>query len=310
MCKSPLMAEIRLPLSIIYETQGVTPVADVIFALQATDAITRDAVSLLPSLIDGLKIEKSSLNVRALTQESPLRELFFISLFVTYQDELVSEVPPMLEDLFNIAVPDKYDTIVTVAFLAVAFYGAGIAIDAVKKAFTDSLPRQKYEELIAVLASETGKPASDIRAILDAKFGQPAAVKRVVKAAKNLFRPSQTDKNAAVLFDRDRVPPDLIRQIPYPGDSDKPVDFDRYKPFEKIKLDIHAMDRDRGATGWAAVADELSDKRLKVKVMEPLTPSALWGREAVVADGVLVSKLTSDGFVPSEIQITSVHDED
>lgn len=301
------MSEIRLPLLIIYETEGVTPVADVITALQATDAITRDAVSLLPSLIDGLRIEKSSLNVRALTQESPLRELFFISLFVTYQDELVTGAPPMLEELFNITVPDKYDTIVTVVFLAVAFYGAGLAIDAVKKAFTDSLPRQKYEELIAVLAAEMGKPASDIRAIIDAKFGKPAAVKRVVRSAKDLFRPSQTDGNASVVFDRDRVDPQTIREIPYPGDSDKSVDFDRYKPFERVNLDIHAMDRDRGATGWAAVADDLSDKRLKVKVMEPLTPSALWGRERVVADGVLVSKLTADGFVPAEIQITAIH---
>lgn len=303
------MSEIRLPLSITYETEGVTPISDVIVALQATEAITRDAVSILPSLIDGLSIEKSSLNVRAVTQESPLRELFFISLFVAFQDELVTEVPPMLEDLFNTTVPDKYDTIVTVAFLAVAFYGAGLAIDAAKKALTDSLPRQKFEELIAVLASETGKPAADIRTILDAKFGKPSAVKRVVKAAKDLFRPSQTDKNASAVFDRDRIPPETIREIPYPGDSDKPADFDRYHPFKQVRLDIHAMDRDRGATGWAAVAEDLSEKRLKVRVMEPLTPSALWGRESVVADGVLVSKLTSDGFVPSEIQMTAVYDE-
>jgi hypothetical protein len=239
-----------------------------------------------------------------------LRELFFISLFVTYQDELVTEVPPMLEDLFNITLPDQYDTIVTVVFLAVLFYGAGLAVDAVKKAFTDSLPRQKYEEMIAVLAAEMGRPASDIRSIIDAKFAKPAAAKRVVRAAKDLFRPSQIDGNAPVVFDRDRVPSKTLREIPYPGDSDKSVDFDRYKPFERIKLHIHAMDRDRGATGWAAVAEDLSDNRIKVKLMEPLAPSSLWGREAIVADGVLVLRLTSDGFVPAEIQITKVYDED
>ena len=61
------MSEIRLPLSITYETEGVTPVADVIAALQATDALVKDAASLLPSLIDGLQVEKCSLNVRSLT---------------------------------------------------------------------------------------------------------------------------------------------------------------------------------------------------------------------------------------------------
>lgn len=74
------MAEIRLPLSITYQTEGRTPVGDVIIALQAADWIANDAVSLLPSLINGLKIEQSSLNVLSLTQESPLREYFFVGL--------------------------------------------------------------------------------------------------------------------------------------------------------------------------------------------------------------------------------------
>ena len=88
--------------------------------------------------------------------------------------------------------------------------------------------------------------------------------------------------------------------------TDKAVDFDRYKPFENVTLEIHAMDRDKGATGWAAVAADFSEKRLKVRVMDPISPSDLWGIETVQVDGVLVSKLTADGFVPAEIQITAI----
>lgn len=39
-------------------------------------------------------------------------------------------------------------------------------------------------------------------------------------------------------------------------------------------------------------------------------PSDLWQKERVTADIVLASKLTSDGYVPSEIQITAIRDED
>lgn len=60
------MTQIHLPLSIVYETDIPTPVQDVIKSLQAVDALTVDAVSLLPSLIDGLQIEECSLNVRIL----------------------------------------------------------------------------------------------------------------------------------------------------------------------------------------------------------------------------------------------------
>lgn len=94
------MSEIRLPLSIAYETEGVTPVADVITALQATDALVKDAASLLRSFIDGLQVEECSLNVRSLTQESPLREIFFISPFLAFQEDLEREVLSVLEGFF------------------------------------------------------------------------------------------------------------------------------------------------------------------------------------------------------------------
>ena len=298
------MSEIPLPLSITYETEGVTPVADVITALQATEALVKDAASVLRRFIDGLQVEKCSLNVRPLTQESPLREIFFISLFLAFQEDLEREVPSVLEDLFDISFSDDYDTLVTVAVLAIAFYGVGLAVDAVKKTFADSLPKEKFEDLVQVLAAETGKPAADIRNIIHARFGKPSAARRLVKSAKGVFLPSQRNKNAPMIVDRDRIPTEMIREVPYPGDSDQETDFDRYNPHTAVPLVLHAQDRDRSATGWAAVAPSVSESRLKLRVMDPIKPSALWGYDKIVADVVVVSKLTANGYTPSEIQIT------
>lgn len=303
------MTAIRIPLSIVYETDIPTPVADVIAALRAAEAISSEAISLLPSLIDGLKIEKSSLNVHSLTEGS-LREALFLALLVTYQGDLAEEVPPLIEDLFKLTVSDKYDTIVTVVFLTVLFYGTGLAIDVAKRAFTDSLPRQKLNELINVLALETGKSSSDIRKIVEAKFQKPAAVKRLVREAKQFFLPSQKDGNASILLDRDRIPKDVVSEVPYPKDSDRDQDFDRYTPYEKVSIELHAQDKDKSAVGWAAVADGVSDRRLKVRIVEPVQPVDLWQKEQIVADIVVVSKLTSDGYTPFEIQITSIYPTD
>ena len=266
----------------------------------------QDASSLLPSLIEGLHVEKCSLNVQRLTQESPLREIFLISLFLAFQDDLEREVSTVLEDLLNITVSDDYDTLVTVALLAIAFYGAGLAIDAAKRTFADSLPKEKFEDLAQVLAAETGKPAADIRSIIHAKFGKPSAAKRLVKSAKGVFLPSQKGKNAPMIVDRDRISSDIIREVPYPGDTDQEADFDRYTPHTAVPLELHAQDRDRSATGWAAVAPSISENRLKVRVMEPIKPSALWRHENIVADIVVVSRLTANGYVPTEIQITDI----
>ncbi|UOA23630.1 hypothetical protein DSM110277_02059 [Sulfitobacter pontiacus] len=303
------MTEIRIPLSITYETTIPTPIADVISALMAADAIASETISILPSLIDGLQIEECSLNVHSLTEGS-LKEALFLALLVTYQGDLQEEVPPVLEDLFKITVSDKYDTIVTVVFLTVLFYGTGMAIDMAKKAFTDSLPRSKLNELIDLLALETGKSASDIRKIVEAKFQKPAAVKRLVRESKRFFLPSQKDANAPITFDRDRIPKAIIGEVPFPGDGDRDQDFDRYTPHEMVSLEIHAQDKDKSAVGWAAVADGISEKRLKVRIVDPVNPADLWQKEEITADIVVVSKLTSDGYTPSEIQITAVHSSD
>ena len=102
------MVEISLPLSISYQTKGVTPIADVVEALQATDAISRDAISLLPSLIDGLEIARCDVGIKRISQESPLREVLFLTLFVTFQDDLSREVPLLLEELFETSFPEKW----------------------------------------------------------------------------------------------------------------------------------------------------------------------------------------------------------
>lgn len=301
------MLKFDLPFSIEYLTEGTTPVPEVASALLATNALTKEAVSLLPSLIDGLQVNECSLNVRTLSQESPLKEIFLISLLFVYQEELGNEVPVIIEDLFGVKVSDNYDTIVSMIFAAVVFYGASLAIDSVKKTFTQSQPRKKYEELIKVLAIELDKPEDEIQSIVEARFAKPSTVRKLTSSAKKLFLPSQRDRNAPTVFDRDQISSNLIREIPYPGDSDTTVDFDRYKPFPNVTLEIHAQDKDRAATGWAAIASSISEKRLKMKLLEPVTPEEIWGENEITADIILVSKLTSQGYTPSEIQVSKVY---
>lgn len=304
------MAEIRLPLTITYETKGATPVGDVIQALRATEEFARDTAALLPSFIDGLRVESSELNVRSLSQESPLREYFLLALFLTFQDDLEQEVPVVLKDIFNITVSDKYDTLATVLFLTIMFYGAGLAIDAAKKMVTPSLPRGKFEELADVLCEQTGKTRDEVLAIIRAFYEKPSAARRLVTYAKRILLPSQREGNAPAVIGSERLESEMVREFPMISALDKKSDFDRYTPHYGVTLELHAMDKDKTSTGWAAVAQGVSDRRLKAKVIEPVLASDLWGKDTVTADIVVVSKLTSDGYVPSEIQITHVQPED
>jgi len=300
------MTEMNIPLSITYQTKGTTPIADVIEALRSTDALARDAVSLLPSIFEGMRIEESSLNVRSISQESPLRELFFVTLFVTFQSSLTTEVPPMLEELFGVRVDDRYDSIVTVLFMIVVFYGVNFAVDAAKNTIADHRARKTLNALLKTAAAETGKSEEDLRAILDSHFNEPKPFKRLIRNATSFFLPSQQDGNAPVTVDRSEIDSDTVREVPYRSNTSKPSEFDRHEPHSDVELHLHASDRDKSATGWAAVAVGLCDRRLKLKLVNGIEPGALWGKDVVRGNIMLIKKLTADGYQPSEIHLSEL----
>lgn len=301
------MAELRLPIQITYDTKGTTPLADVIAALQAADTAIQDAISLLPSLIDGVHIERSQINVRSLSQESPLRELFMVALIVAFQDDLKTEVPPVLEDLFRVNIPDSYDSLVTVVTMIVLFYGASFLKDAAVKAVEDGALRQKLDNIVAQLSANTGKSPEEIGKILDAKYGKPATGKRLAKAVQRFFIPSQREGGVPISFDRELVEPAVIREIPFADELDEKEDFERYESHNDVTLEIHAQDKDKINTGWAAVPKGISENRLRMKLIEPVTAQDIWTKDTIKGDITIVSKLTGDGYVPTEIHLTRIH---
>jgi len=300
------MAEISLPLSITYQTKGVTPISDVIEALQSADAAIRDAVALLPSILDGVQVERTNINVRSLTQESPLRELFFVTLFIAFQGDLESEIPPMLEEIFKVNIPDSYDSIITLLTMIILFYGAAFVKDASVKAVENGALRKQLDLMINQIAKRTGKTEAEVKAYLDAKYSEPGPVKRLTKTVRGFFIPSQREGGVGIDFDREKVRPEVIREVPVAESYDEKGDLEKYQSFEAIELEIHAQDRDRLSTGWAAVPKGICENRLKMKLMEPVRAEDLWTKDTVSGNITVVSKLTAAGYQPSEIHLTQV----
>lgn len=110
------------------------------------------------------------------------------------------------------------------------------------------------------------------------------------------------------MIDRKSIDQETVREVPYTSANDKPSDFDRYKPMDNVELKIHATDWDKSATGWAVIVPAIGERRLKMKLIDPVSPNQIWGRDHVTADIVLVSKLTSDGYQPFEIHLTGLRD--
>lgn len=225
---------------------------------------------------------------------------------MTYQKDLTESVPPLVEKLLNVDLPQESDGLITVVTMIVLFYGAGLLKDAASKAMTDGALKKQIDEITADLSRRTGKSEKEIRAALDAKYAKPGTVKRLAKAVGGFFTPSQIEGGVPVNFDGQVVKSEVIREIPYAANFDEPREFDRYEPHHDVTLEIHAQDRDKATTGWAALPVGLSDKRLRMKLIDPVKSSDLWGRDKVVGDITLVKTLTADGYAPSLIHLTNI----
>lgn len=302
------MAKIQLPMSVVFETEGVTPIADVVISLQAVEALSADAVALLPSLISGLKVESHSVNVEKLTQESPLREIFSVTIFLAFQEKLEGEVPALLEDIFKTKIPDDYDTILTLVFVVVVFYGIGLAKDVGTSVIDNNKTKKLMRNLLEELSSSAGKSTEEIENMLRSRFDKPNLVKRVIRKSVDFFRPSQQDSNAPLTLDRMHIDSDTVREVPVGISVEDDRDLETYKTITNVELSIHAQDKDKQATGWAAFIQGVTEKRLKMKVMSPILPSQVWGKDTVNGDVVIVSKLSGDDYIPAEIHLIGIRD--
>lgn len=173
-----------------YLTDDPVPIRDIIASLQGAEAAIREAGRLLPLLIDGVHVEKVEIKVREVAQESPLRELFVIALFIAFQEQLEEEVPQLITDATGMIVPDRFDTVVTVLTLIVVFYGAGALKDLVFGKGEDGAAKLQLDGLIAEIAPQVGKSESQVRRVLDERYKE-RTMWRIGKHDLTLLCPEQ-----------------------------------------------------------------------------------------------------------------------
>tara|TARA_R110000868_G_scaffold27661_18_gene104673 strand:+ start:8118 stop:9032 length:915 start_codon:yes stop_codon:yes gene_type:complete len=300
------MPELFLPINITYDTRGLTPVRDVISALKSADELIRDASSLIPSLVPNSDVQLRGVSVKRLSQESPLREILVATLWVSSQDDIEVGVTTAIKAVAGYDVPDSYQTLLSLAVVLVLFYGVELANNLITKAVKEGPARRQLNAIIADMAQKTGQSTDAVKRILESKYSKPGLVKTLVRHSLAFFIPSKREGSARIQVGDVRIEPEIVNDVPFTGQVDEDQDFTLFKTYDGLSLSLHAQDMDKSKTGWAAVPDGITDRRLKLKLITPVEPSQLWGKSKVIGDVVIISKMTSRGYEPAEIHLSSI----
>ena len=190
--------QVDIPLKIVYDTPDRVPIGDVIDSLVALRQILDEGASNLGVFIPDLTVQKVQVTVRRITQESPLQEIFLVTLFLTFQKELEVEVPQAFEAITGISVSDKYDTMLVLSALIVVYYGIGYAKDVISKITTNTILNSKFDDIVRGLSGKIGVREESIKAALRKKYKSKKRLKSIALAAIKFFRPSKTQSNAGI----------------------------------------------------------------------------------------------------------------
>lgn len=292
-----------VPFSVRYVTDKPVPIREIIESLQGVDALLTEAAGTLPGLLKGIEVEHIEIRVSQIEQASPLRELFVLSLFLTFQDDLEAEVPEHIGRLVGHPIPDNLDTIVTLSALIIAFYTVGIIKDLTVGRLAAGPAKKQLDGLIRELASETNVSEDVIRARLEERYAKRPAWKKAVTAVGRFFRPSKQQDSAPMEVGNHYLDHDTVRDVPRAHEIKAEIDRPPFESFENVLLDLHAQDRDHGGRGWAATIPNVIDKRVRVKLMPGVHAADLWQTETVRGDVTVLFEQVADRREPKEIHL-------
>ncbi|WP_428027619.1 hypothetical protein [Altererythrobacter sp.] len=289
-----------------YLTEDPVPIRDIIASLQGADTAIREAGRLLPLLVDGVKVEKVEIKVREVAQESPLRELFVIGLFVAFQEQLEEEVPQLITDATGVVIPDRFDTVVTVLTLIVVFYGAGALKDLVFGRGGDGAAKAQLDGLIAEIAPQIGKTENQIRDVLDERYSERTLWRRLANGTSRFFAPSKQQKSAPIEVNGRVIDHQTVQDVPAEYLVDDASEENPSRFFRDAKIELRAEDKDHTGRGWAAIVRAVSEDRIRMKLMEEVSAADLWGKDVITGDiSVIYDKIGAD-MVPKEVHLHNV----
>lgn len=194
--------DISIPHRVIYDFDGRATVAEVARALVAQERLVRDALGVLEKIFPELTFDAPRVEIRAVSQESPLRTHMEAIAVAAYAPALGEDMPDLLNALFGIDVPDRYDSIVSVLVLLIAIWGIDWVREKLFPGKKDTEIKAEKERLAAVAADKASVTQSQIEDALEAVLSRRKTP--VMKAATGFLAPAKAHAARAIKVPADR----------------------------------------------------------------------------------------------------------
>jgi hypothetical protein len=286
--------EIHVPHQITYETRADVPVSEVADSLLGAERLLLEIGPFLEEIIPGLVVDSIRVSVKEISQGS-LKEVLWAAIFIAFQHDLEKEVPPLINDIFGADIPHRYDTLVTVLFCLLLFYGADQIYQRVTRLSEGRRIKAQLEGLIDEVSRQCHVPKDKIKRTIERRYSKANSLRLLTKATLQIFRPSKSQNNSAMTIGEKQLDPLLIEEIPSDIALTDVNENESTEQIENVEIKLHAQDIDRTKRGWAAVIPGISHNRLRMEIYPPIKPQDIYTKTLIRGDIVLVSRMANNG---------------
>ncbi|MAE51062.1 MAG: hypothetical protein CMH27_04565 [Micavibrio sp.] len=306
--KTEIFSETKFTHEITYTNEGKIPVSEIAESLLANEQLIKLTVPLLEKLYPGLEIKDIEIHFKNASHNSPLQEIFGISLFVSFQEDLENEVPELIEYITGKEVPESFDSLITVAAFVLLYYGADYLFSRFKGSKSEPISKG-LEQTIHVAGDYINMPPDKIEEVVKEVYtGQ--RLQSLAKASKGAVLPAKRERNAQIVTTEEiAFTKEAVNDFPSDIDFDYEDDFEKTEPYQRVRISLRATDLDKNNTGWAGVIKKISDARLKMEVYPTIDLQKLHGKKSIVGDILLVSKKQPNGsYKPASFHLLEIHE--
>lgn len=305
--------ELAFPHRVEYR-DGTASIEEIIANLKAQKKLLEEGVRVLEAALPNLNVEKIHIRVVQVAAGSLITELIIL-LYGAYQQEIESKVVGGIEEMFGTDIPEEYEALITLAALAVVYFVARYAYDAVRQKKQDR-PASihidgDYNTVINVIADKINVPASVVEgAVHDAV---PSSRRRsLIKSVTKFLRPREDGRISPVeIKGVGELSLDTLAE--YPSDAElSEIDDSKNIDLPNVVLDIRAVDRDKTNTGWAAivVGDKRFNQRLPMNLHPTIDAEDLAKQERITGDIIMEGERRADGsFKAKRIHLIAVKED-
>lgn len=283
-----------------FNTTEPIKVKDIVRSLEALEKIVKQSTKTFSKLTNS-EVISAELYIQGIEEGSILEKIAIKLGFKTEEnfDKFLENAHDWIVDKAKEhPVKTGLAGLVIGGMLAYGFYSLGNSADAV-------VVSGNYNTVIVNGAGQLGITEAAFREAIEENKNQR---RTLAKNAVEFAQTAKTEKGdvSIELGETSNVviPADVIKAIP---ETAKAEPIEKTAQMDNVLLNIRSMDRDKYESGWTAIIDGVSEKRLPLDI--PLTAdlNVLFKQDSIRADITLYSVQRGDKLEHKRIEIRAIH---